>query len=303
MDINQIRMAIAVADHKSFSKVAKMMSYSQPTVSKQVDSLEKELGLRIFERKARSSVTLTEAGESLYPYLEAAFDALSGLQAEASKLCQEDLCILSVGYPHGISTLGEDEILLRFNAKYPTIAVDQTAATIKVLIDMLKRGDLDGAFIVTVDDDEFPELNDPGLDYRKIRDLRLKIAMAEHHPALKRESLSLRDLEHETFLFRSFNNHMENDRKIQYFKAACHSDGFEPMLKFEEARGSFLFSLVASGQCVAPLMYRPKTTRSDIKVVSLAKDYYRFTLRFYFKKGNHSQPLRKFLDFIDKAIK
>lgn len=51
MDSPQLEITLAVAREKSFSAAAQKLAYSQPTVSKRVDALEKELGLRLFDRK------------------------------------------------------------------------------------------------------------------------------------------------------------------------------------------------------------------------------------------------------------
>ena len=61
MDSLQIACFMAVAKTNSFSKAAKLLYKSQPVVSRQVISLENELGVKLFIRSARS-VNLTEAG-------------------------------------------------------------------------------------------------------------------------------------------------------------------------------------------------------------------------------------------------
>ena len=70
MDAEQIKIALSVAKNRSFSTAAKETAYAQSTVSKRIISLEKELGMRLFERKARAQVALTEEGEQLLPFLE-----------------------------------------------------------------------------------------------------------------------------------------------------------------------------------------------------------------------------------------
>jgi len=71
MDINlhQLRIFRAVADHGSYSRAAAALYLSQPGVSLQVKALEQSIGLPLFEKVGRS-LHLTEAGRELRSYSE-----------------------------------------------------------------------------------------------------------------------------------------------------------------------------------------------------------------------------------------
>lgn len=47
-------------------------------------------------------------------------------------------------------------------------------------------------------------------------------------------------------------------------------------------------------------MYRPKTLRQDVKVVQLAKDYYRFNLKIAYRADDNSPALRSFLGYTER---
>ncbi|MGE4644525.1 LysR family transcriptional regulator [Bifidobacterium longum] len=65
MDIRVLRYFLAVAREESFTGAADSLMASQPTLSKQIAQLERELGKKLFERGGRR-VTLTEDGMLLY---------------------------------------------------------------------------------------------------------------------------------------------------------------------------------------------------------------------------------------------
>lgn len=69
MDLHQIRAFVQVARRQSFSRAAEDLHLSQPAVSRQVDALERALGVRLLAREGRRA-TLTEAGRALYDYAE-----------------------------------------------------------------------------------------------------------------------------------------------------------------------------------------------------------------------------------------
>ena len=70
MNLEEIDMVLSVIRNKSFSLAAQELSYSQPTISKHIDSLEKELRIKLFNRKTRSQIELTPEGEQLVPFFE-----------------------------------------------------------------------------------------------------------------------------------------------------------------------------------------------------------------------------------------
>ena len=65
MEIRELKYFVAVAKSKSFSKAADALHITQPTLSKVVKSLEKQLDITLFHRSARKS-ELTDAGEVVY---------------------------------------------------------------------------------------------------------------------------------------------------------------------------------------------------------------------------------------------
>ncbi len=67
IDIRQLQVFLAVWEHRSFSKAAKAIFLTQPTVSGHIKTLEESLGVRLFDR-AGKQVLPTKAGEILYPY-------------------------------------------------------------------------------------------------------------------------------------------------------------------------------------------------------------------------------------------
>lgn len=62
MNTKQIQYALALAEELSFSQVAEKLGISQPALSKQIQHLEKELGVKLFERNTQP-ITVTPAGE------------------------------------------------------------------------------------------------------------------------------------------------------------------------------------------------------------------------------------------------
>ena len=77
MTLRQLEVFLAVAHEQSFSRAAKRIHSSQPTLSEHVEELERELGKKLFVRRGRE-VTLTEAGRVFEPYATRIVAAVDG---------------------------------------------------------------------------------------------------------------------------------------------------------------------------------------------------------------------------------
>lgn len=67
MTLQQLKYLIAIVEEGSISKASKAMLVSQPSLSKSIFDLEKEMGIKIFKRTNRG-VSLTEEGEIFLAY-------------------------------------------------------------------------------------------------------------------------------------------------------------------------------------------------------------------------------------------
>ena len=67
MDIRQLESLVVVAEQGSFSEAARILHISQPSISTHISALEKELGIRLFNRTTKK-VVLTSQGKEIYEY-------------------------------------------------------------------------------------------------------------------------------------------------------------------------------------------------------------------------------------------
>jgi len=84
LDLWQLEIFCAVAEPKSFSRAAEVLFVSQPTVTSHISTLEKRLGVKLFDRTTRK-VTLTPAGKLLYRHAKALLAEHEAAMQELSK--------------------------------------------------------------------------------------------------------------------------------------------------------------------------------------------------------------------------
>ena len=102
MDLNKIDYVIAVADLKSISKAASACFVSQPALTRYIQGLERELGLKLFDRST-VPVQMTEAGVRYVEKLRETFDPI--VDSLGDFLCFRNAAVTKKNYDGSIYTL------------------------------------------------------------------------------------------------------------------------------------------------------------------------------------------------------
>jgi DNA-binding transcriptional LysR family regulator len=102
MDLRQLSIFRAVAAMLSFTKAAASLNYVQSNVTAQIHALEKELGVKLFDRLGGKQVVLTEAGHRLLRYAEQLLDLAEEAQAAIS-MEEEPQGTLRIGAAESLS--------------------------------------------------------------------------------------------------------------------------------------------------------------------------------------------------------
>lgn len=149
MNLKQLEAFVRVSERRSFSKAAKELFLTQPTVSAHISSLEKELDTRLFVRNTKE-VDLSEEGKKLYDYARQMVDLEYKIEdAFSGGKEQEQQCITIAASTVPAQYL-LPQILARFNEKYPKeqFKISETDST-QVVEQVLNRT-IDVGFTGTV---------------------------------------------------------------------------------------------------------------------------------------------------------
>src|SRR5262245_29064900 len=120
IELRHLRYFLAVAEAAHFTQAAKALHVSQPTLSQQVQRLEEQLGVPLFDRVARGA-RLTAAGELLLPHARRVMRELADAQAALGELHGLRRGTLRVGMMQTVNGCAIPEIVARFGAEHPGI--------------------------------------------------------------------------------------------------------------------------------------------------------------------------------------
>ena len=141
IDISLYKLFYLVCQQGSFSKTAKVLDLTQPSVSYNIKKLEDELGVTLFERG--SSLIMTPEAEELLPYVEEALNSLKNGERKINDLVHLKRGQISIGIPSHIGVFLLTDIIKKFNFNYPNIKIKVICKSSKELFKLLTLNELD----------------------------------------------------------------------------------------------------------------------------------------------------------------
>ena len=142
-----------VAQSGSFSKAAKKLFLTQPTISAHIASLEKELDTRVFVRNTKE-VDLSPEGQKLYTYARQILDLTEKIKEEFGRHEEEAKCVTIAASTIPAQYLLPD-ILTRFNEKHPGEQLRILESDSAQVAEQVAEGSVDIGFTGTVLEKKF----------------------------------------------------------------------------------------------------------------------------------------------------
>ena len=187
MEIRVLRYFLETAREGNMTRAAQRLFISQPTMSKQLKELEKELGTKLFVR-TNYNIRLTEAGMLLRERAEDILSLVDKTEAEFKSLEEINSGDIYVGAPESESMGLFAEIVCRLQQDYPKIRCNIYSGNVQDVCEKLDKGLLDFAIVMNY------------VDLMKYNYLPMStedtwgVIMKEDDPLAAKESFSVSDL-------------------------------------------------------------------------------------------------------------
>ncbi len=130
----------------SISAAADALHTSQPGISNQVQLLEHELGLKIFERHGKRLVDLTPAGKLVVEMADRVLLDVENIQQLAADSRNDQIGTLSIGTTHTQARYALPKAIKAFSQRYPKVHLNMVQGTPTEIAEMAATGKVDIAF-------------------------------------------------------------------------------------------------------------------------------------------------------------
>ncbi|MCA0234857.1 MAG: LysR family transcriptional regulator [Bacteroidetes bacterium] len=291
MEIRQIKYFLGVAETLNFSKAAVNLNIVQPALSRQIQQLEQELGVVLFERNNRN-VLLTPAGAYLRDEMIKLDKHFKDALNHAVSIQNGYVGTLRIGYPGSALYSILPEALCLLQQKLPLLdSVLSEMAEAKVL-ETIVNGHIDVCF-------SREEIYDhPNVCQRKLFSEQLALVVPEQHPLTKENFISVAQCREDGFIL-PYLADWQMYRQLIY--GMFNRAGFVPRIAYESNFGGTIMRLVEKnlGVSILPLSYRMGSSLK-VRFIPLKTET---TLYLVWRTDDHSPILRNFLDLCDEAAR
>jgi len=183
---HQLEYFKTVAVTQNFTQAAKILSISQPALSRSIAKLEGEIGFALFERSGKT-IILNSYGQIFLQYVE-----ISMQKIEEGKQVIQDMIQLSEGqvsfaFLLSLGTNLVPNLLSTFRSQNPNIQFKLYQNYTTILLDQLKSGEIDLCLCS-------PAFVTEGIDWYPLFDEELFVAVPAIHPLAKRRSIQLSEM-------------------------------------------------------------------------------------------------------------
>jgi DNA-binding transcriptional LysR family regulator len=262
MNFSQLRSMVALAETGSFTEAAYAIDLTQSAVSHAISTLERELGVTLFERNCKGSVALTSVGQRTIPHVRALLAQAEAVEQEAQAARGEAAGKVRVGNIESLVAPGLlASLLTRFQRLYPDIEVVLFEGTMNEVGEWIENSIIDVGFVLLpeksvdgtlVADDERCVLV-ARLNGTLITTDELCVLVPTEHRLYKRNAVTQRELREEDFIM----------DKTQCTRLFMKMAGFEPSrikVRYQASDSATILAMVREGLGVTliPRMMLPK---------------------------------------------
>ena len=231
---------MAIAEEQSFTRAAQRCFVVQSALSRQIKSLESELGVRLFARTSRK-VEVTPAGEAFVKQARLCLQAAERAKASAAAAHGQIRGSLTIGVIPTVTAVDVAAVLGAFRRSYPEVGVHVRTGGSDEFLRRIAAGQLDVGLLGLAEG-----VTPQGVQTRKLSRERLVAVLSKGHRFAGRRRLRLEDLADEPFVDFPEGSSGREQSDLTFDRA-----GLRREVSFEVNTADLLTGLVRQGLGVA----------------------------------------------------
>ncbi|MFH0179862.1 LysR family transcriptional regulator [Streptomyces cacaoi] len=293
MELRHLSGFVAVAEELHFGRAAERLHIAQSPLSQQIRLLERDLGVKLFDRTTRS-VRLTVAGQALLEPARHLLAEASAVRRTVQAAHLGDVGRVTIGFA-GASSYSALPLLTRaVTSELPGIELVLEGQTYTgEALGRIADGTLDVGFVA------LPVRR--GISTRVVQMERLALALPDSHRLAQRAELAFADLAHEPFVsFPISRGSAVREAMVQ----ACHEAGFAPRIVQEAPDSYNLLALVGAGVGLAVVVESARAIRLEHVVFRplAGDDVPVLPIALGWRTGNPSAALKAVLRVAERVM-
>lgn len=238
MNLRALEYLLALDKEGGFHKAANACNVSQPALSIQIKKLEEELGIQLLERNNKG-LFFTPAGKEVLERARVVLQKVSEIEELAEVWNDPYAGQLSIGAFPTLAPYYFPQIIDHLVECYPNLQVNLIEEKTHVLLERLKAGTIDAAFLA------LPENHDE-LEYGTIFSEEFYAGVSSQHALSKRKTITPEKLSEEQLLLLE-EGHCLRGQALDY----CATAGIGEVLNFRASSMETLLQMVAMGRAVS----------------------------------------------------
>lgn len=262
MTIQQIKYFLTLANELHFWKTSEKVFISQSSLSRQIQSLEDEIGIQLFERDKRN-VKLTDAGLFLQKQWSILIHDFDKIKKQAKKIDEGIAGFVSISYPGSIAMKFLPNFLEELNNKLPDLKLELTEPTDENHEKLLVNFKTDIAF-------GRDKINNINIDSIKLNSEPICLVVPKNHWITKENLNEFSKLKDEKFI-------MAGLHKTTFFASLLRNffnkNNFEPKTIIESDFGGMILNLVSKeiGISILPSSFKYANSQ-NVRFINLEEE-------------------------------
>ncbi len=293
MELRQIYYVLEIAKHKNFTKAAEALYTTQPNLSKQVNSLEQELGVKLFFR-SQHSVILTRDGERFCKHAERIIEDMNALMSDFNQNTENEKAVLNIAVFPFFQKVGYAYVLRNFYREHANVLGTLRLADNFQAYKEMDSGDIDFSILKLR-----PEDRQDRFTYLLLMEEELMGMVSSNSELAQRERLSADDLRDTLLLTGEEGSHLYEEmtsiykeREIPYTVAYKNTFNIDFLIDMLSDIDGITF-ITESASASSP---------EQVTVVPLDPPVKYCTYLVYPKNRNYTGIYKSFIDYIVDEI-
>lgn len=288
MESRELKAFIVLAEELNFRKAAERLNMSQPPLSRLINQLEYDLGVKLFTRSTRH-VELTGAGLHLLKKGKDILSQMEKMEMEVRSLPKMKEKKLHFSFSHSAFHSNIPRIISSFKEQFPKVEIEIEEHPLSSLERFLKSGKVDMAFGVN-------EFKDASIERMAVQTHELGVMVPILNPLAKKKVIRSNDLEGETLIFHGKHENLGFQSEfLDYLK----SKDVRPKVYYKKSKESCP-KLVSHGKGLLITSRSLVHSHEGTIFVPFADYSPRLKIFANWSHENKSLPLQMFLNFLEE---